>query len=209
MAGKVDLKVVLLGKEYGGKTSLVERYIHGKFNANAPYQSTIGAAFGAKKVSVSGESVTLGIWDTAGSERYESMSRIYYRGAKAAIVCFDLTDQSSFERAKFWVNELKQTEEECVVYLCGTKYDLVEENKKSRKIDLGIVRDYAEEISAKFTETSAKTGYNIDPLFMSIAEDYINTSRDKGASRQETTQSSGLRLEQPTPQKKGCCVMKS
>lgn len=67
--------------------------------------------------------------DTAGSERYESMSRIYYRGAKAAIVCFgetkhsvsvvlidlgvyiDLTDSSSFDRAKFWVNELKQTEE--------------------------------------------------------------------------------------------------
>ena len=39
MAGKVDLKVVLLGKEFGGKTSLVERYIHGKFNAQAPYQS--------------------------------------------------------------------------------------------------------------------------------------------------------------------------
>ena len=39
MAGKVDLKVVLLGKEYGGKTSLVERYIHNKFNSNAPYQS--------------------------------------------------------------------------------------------------------------------------------------------------------------------------
>ncbi|CAI8058228.1 Ras-related protein Rab-24 [Geodia barretti] len=49
MAGKVDLKVVLLGKEYGGKTSLVERYIHNKFNSNAPYQSTIGAAFGAKE----------------------------------------------------------------------------------------------------------------------------------------------------------------
>ncbi len=97
MAGKVDLKVVLLGKEYGGKTSLVERYIHGKFNSNAPYQSvsnlpsashwvcppalsylveyihtdcislqTIGAAFGAKKVSVQGESVTLGIWVSTG-----------------------------------------------------------------------------------------------------------------------------------------------
>jgi Ras-related protein Rab-24 len=119
MAGKVDLKVVLLGKEYGGKTSLVERYIHGKFNAQAPYQSTIGAAFGAKKVSVNGESVTLGIWDTAGSERYESMSRIYYRGAKSAIVCFDLTDPSSFDRAKFWVNELKQTEEVFIIY-CDT-----------------------------------------------------------------------------------------
>ena len=46
MAGKVDLKVVLLGKEYGGKTSLVERYIHGKFNSNAPYQSvSIGGVY--------------------------------------------------------------------------------------------------------------------------------------------------------------------
>ena len=178
---------MLLGKEYGGKTSLVERYIHGKLNSNAPYQSTIGAAFGAKKVSMNGESVTLGIWDTAGSERYESMSRIYYRGAKAAIVCFDLTDQSSFERAKFWVNELKQTEEDCVVYLCGTKYDLVEENKKARKVDLGLVRDYADEISAKFMETSAKTGYNIEPLFMLIAEDFISSSRNKDVAKHETS----------------------
>ena len=49
--------------------------------------------------------------DTAGSERYESMSRIYYRGARAAIVCYDLTDRTSFERAEFWVKELKKNEE--------------------------------------------------------------------------------------------------
>ena len=49
--------------------------------------------------------------DTAGSERYESMSRIYYRGAKAAIVCYDLTEKASFERARFWVAELKKNEE--------------------------------------------------------------------------------------------------
>lgn len=208
MAGKVDLKVVLLGKEYGGKTSLVERYIHGKFNSNAPYQSTIGAAFGAKKVSISGESVTLGIWDTAGSERYESMSRIYYRGAKAAIVCFDLTDASSFERAKFWVNELKQTEEECVVYLCGTKFDLVEENKKARKVDAHLIREYTDEIHSKYTETSAKTGYNIDHLFLMIAEDFVAAGREKTSSRQEISSSagSGLRLEQPAnPRSKGDC----
>lgn len=204
MAGKVDLKVVLLGKEYGGKTSLVERYIHGKFNAQAPYQSTIGAAFGAKKVSVNEESVTLGIWDTAGSERYESMSRIYYRGAKAAIVCYDLTDPSSFERAKFWVNELKQTEEDCVLYLCGTKYDLVEENKKARKIDLSTARGYAEEISAKCVETSAKTGYNIDYLFMMIAEDYITVTRDKIVPNKSSDSDVTLKLEQPSSNKEKC-----
>ncbi len=49
--------------------------------------------------------------DTAGSERYEAMSRIYYRGARAAIVCYDLTDRTSFERTRFWVNELKNSEE--------------------------------------------------------------------------------------------------
>eukprot|EP00118_Oscarella_pearsei_P010508 m.64822 g.64822 ORF g.64822 m.64822 type:complete len:95 (+) comp35283_c0_seq6:1121-1405(+) len=62
MAARVDLKVVLLGKEYGGKTSLVERYLHGKFGS-VPYQATIGAAFGAKTIQLSsGAALTLGIW---------------------------------------------------------------------------------------------------------------------------------------------------
>ncbi|XP_076364232.1 ras-related protein Rab-24-like isoform X2 [Tachypleus tridentatus] len=75
---RVDLMIVLLGKEYGGKTSLLEQYLHDRFNGDLPYQN-----------------------DTAGSERYEAMSKIYYRGAKAAIVCYDLTDSSSFERDAF------------------------------------------------------------------------------------------------------------
>ncbi|XP_065883000.1 ras-related protein Rab-24-like [Dysidea avara] len=183
MASRVDLKVVLLGKEYGGKTSLVERYIHGKFNSSAPYQSTIGAAFGAKKVVVDGETVTMGIWDTAGSERYESMSRIYYRGAKAAIVCYDLTDVSSFDRAKFWVNELRASEEDCLVYLCGTKYDLVQEDKKARKVEASTVERYGDEISAKLIETSSKTGHNIETLFVTIAEDYVKKTKAKVNAR--------------------------
>ncbi|XP_070387324.1 ras-related protein Rab-24-like isoform X3 [Dermacentor albipictus] len=108
----VDLKVVLLGKEYGGKTSLVERYLYDRFDASTPYQNTIGAAYGAKQIAVRNRRITLGIWDTAGSERYEAMSRIYYRGAGAAIVCFDLTDRESYQKAKFWVNELRKHEEQ-------------------------------------------------------------------------------------------------
>eukprot|EP00118_Oscarella_pearsei_P010510 m.64827 g.64827 ORF g.64827 m.64827 type:complete len:167 (+) comp35283_c0_seq7:1121-1621(+) len=144
MAARVDLKVVLLGKEYGGKTSLVERYLHGKFGS-VPYQATIGAAFGAKTIQLSsGAALTLGIWDTAGAERYEAMSRLYYRGAKAAIVCFDLTDSTSFERVRFWVNELKVTEETCKIFLCGTKVDLVKEKTKARKVDGLAVEKFAE-----------------------------------------------------------------
>ncbi|XP_063086937.1 ras-related protein Rab-24 isoform X2 [Cavia porcellus] len=140
---RVDVKVVMLGKENVGKTSLVERYVHDRFLVG-PYQNTIGAAFVAKVMSVGDRTVTLGIWDTAGSERYEAMSRIYYRGAKAAIVCYDLTDSSSFERAKFWVKELQNLEEGCQIYLCGTKSDLLEEDRRRRRVDFHDVQDYAD-----------------------------------------------------------------
>ncbi|GFX84862.1 ras-related protein Rab-24 [Trichonephila clavipes] len=60
-------------------------------------------------------------YDTAGSERYESIGRIYYRKSHAAVICYDLTDSDSFERAKFWVSELRKFEEKCLLYLCGTK----------------------------------------------------------------------------------------
>ncbi|XP_074641904.1 ras-related protein Rab-24-like isoform X2 [Tubulanus polymorphus] len=159
--GKIDMKVVLLGKEYGGKTSLVERYLHDRFCGDVPYQNTIGAAFGAKKIMVDGKNVTMGIWDTAGSERYEAMSRIYYRGARAAVVCYDLTDDTSFDRARFWVEELKKNEENCRIYLCGTKKDLVDGvNKKNRKVDYHNTTDFADEINALVFETSSKTCEN-------------------------------------------------
>ena len=73
------MKVVLLGREYCGKTSVVERFLNERFAGENKYQNTIGAAYGARTVSVGGRELVLGIWDTAGSERYESMSRMYYR----------------------------------------------------------------------------------------------------------------------------------
>jgi Ras-related protein Rab-24 len=118
---KVDMKVVFLGMSDVGKTSLVERFLAGQWNPKPG--TTVGAAFGAKKVEVPGypTPITLGIWDTAGAERYESMSRIYYRSARAACVCYDITNKESFRKVKFWVDELLQNEEQCAIYLVGTK----------------------------------------------------------------------------------------
>ncbi|XP_061595151.1 ras-related protein Rab-24 isoform X2 [Cololabis saira] len=174
-AMRVDAKVVMLGKESVGKTSLVERYVHHRFLVG-PYQNTIGAAFVAKPIQVGDKVITLGIWDTAGSERYEAMSRIYYRGARAAVVCYDLTDSSSFERARFWVKELQNCEEHCKIYLCGTKSDLIEGDRSVRQVDYHDSQDFAEEIGAQHFETSSKTGNNVDELFQKVAEDYNNTA---------------------------------
>ncbi|KAL0994444.1 hypothetical protein UPYG_G00122360 [Umbra pygmaea] len=175
MTMRVDAKVVMLGKESVGKTSLVERYVHHRFLVG-PYQNTIGAAFVAKPIQMADKVVTLGIWDTAGSERYEAMSRIYYRGARAAIVCYDLTDTSSFQRAKFWVKELQNCEEHCKIYLCGTKLDLIESDRGLRQVDYHDVQDFADEIGATHFETSSKSGNNVDELFQKIAEDYNSIS---------------------------------
>uniref|UniRef100_A0A3B5L2U3 Ras-related protein Rab-24 n=1 Tax=Xiphophorus couchianus TaxID=32473 RepID=A0A3B5L2U3_9TELE len=142
-AMRVDAKVVMLGKESVGKTSLVERYVHHRFLVG-PYQNTIGAAFVAKPIQVADRVITLGIWDTAGSERYEAMSRIYYRGARAAVVCYDLTDSSSFQRARFWVKELQNCEEHCKIYVCGTKSDLIEGERALRQVDFHDAQDFAE-----------------------------------------------------------------
>ncbi|KAK3727036.1 hypothetical protein QZH41_012557 [Actinostola sp. cb2023] len=200
MGSKVDVKVVLLGKEYSGKTSLVERYLHHTFNDHVPYQNTIGAAFGANKVIVGNKSVTLGIWDTAGSERYEAMSRIYYRGAKGAVICYDLTDKSSFERAKFWVHELKTYETNCKIYLCGTKLDIVQPDKKLRNVDYHTTTDYADEINAKVFETSSKTGHNVEELFFEVAKDYAREEQIPDSDFDDK-----LELQETKDKKAGCC----
>lgn len=178
---KVDVKVVLLGKEYGGKTSLVERFVHSRFNQNQPYQN-----------------------DTAGSERYEAMSRIYYRGAKAAIVCYDLTDDQSWDRARFWIQEVHGHEEECKIYLCGTKRDLLEH--KERAVDYHDTTDYADTINAKLFETSAKSGENIDELFEQIASDYIATGMPLESPHENTIDlNTGLKSQNAASWRKMCC----
>lgn len=178
---RVDLKVVLLGKEYTGKTCLVERFIYDRFNKDCPYQGTIGAAFGARRMEMNGEQITLGLWDTAGSERYETLCRTYYRGAAAAIICYDLCDVESFEKTKFWVSELWKHEEGCRIYLCGTKLDLVQGDKFLRKVDYYTASDYADEINSEVFETSSKMGTGVSELFNKVAEDYLRNRKEPTA----------------------------
>lgn len=171
---RVDLKVVLLGNAAVGKTSLLERFINERFNENLSYQNTIGAAFAAKQMEINGHNIVMGIWDTAGNERYDAMTRIYYRGAKAAVVCYDITMSNTFQKAKFWVRELRAIEEECKIYLVGTKTDILSNPVILADPGIDIVTNYANGIQAKFFLTSSKTGENVAELFTEIASDFLS-----------------------------------
>lgn len=159
-----QFKLVLLGESAVGKSSLVLRFVKGQFH---DYQeSTIGAAFLTQTVCLDDTTVKFEIWDTAGQERYHSLTPMYYRGAQAAIVVYDLTNKDSFNRAKAWVRELqRQASPNIVIALAGNKTDLT--NK--RAVETAEADNYATENGLLFMETSAKTAMNVSEIFMAIA----------------------------------------
>jgi len=159
------MKVVLLGQSCVGKSSLVLRFVQERFFPNT--EGTIGAAFLTKSIFLDEQSqVKFEIWDTAGQERYHSLAPMYYRGAQAAIVAFDITSRDSYDKAKVWVNELhEKSSSDQLVALVGNKLDL----RDSRAIDNEEAEKYASEKSLFYFETSAKDGTNVDNLFLTLA----------------------------------------
>lgn len=200
-----SVKLVLLGEAAVGKSSLVLRFVNNDFQENK--EPTIGAAFLTQKISLPNRIIKFEIWDTAGQERFASLAPMYYRNAQAALVVYDLTKPTSLTKAKHWVAELqRQASPGIVIALVGNKLDLCsettsdaaaeEENAEepaegdaeaeaadegdARKVSTREAKQYAEEESLLFFETSAKTGTNVADVFTAIANAIPETSL-KGA----------------------------
>ncbi|KAG0467077.1 hypothetical protein HPP92_018657 [Vanilla planifolia] len=160
-----SVKQVLLGDVGTGKSSIVLRFVKGQF---VEFQeSTIGAAFFTRTLSMNDQTVKFEIWDTAGQERYHSLAPMYYRGAAAAIIAYDITNPATFTRAKKWVQELQaQGTAGIVMALAGNKADLLE----ARKVTAEEALAYAQENNLFFMETSAKAAINVNEIFHEIAK---------------------------------------
>eukprot|EP00192_Tetraselmis_astigmatica_P025582 CAMPEP_0117648362 /NCGR_PEP_ID=MMETSP0804-20121206/358_1 /TAXON_ID=1074897 /ORGANISM="Tetraselmis astigmatica, Strain CCMP880" /LENGTH=199 /DNA_ID=CAMNT_0005453947 /DNA_START=665 /DNA_END=1264 /DNA_ORIENTATION=+ len=190
-------KLVLLGDMGAGKSSLVLRFVKGQF---FDYQeSTIGAAFLTK--TIPDLNVKFEIWDTAGQERYHSLAPMYYRGAAAAVIVYDITSQESFTRAQSWVKELQQQgNPNLIMALAGNKADLVAD----REVETEDAQSYADQNGLFFLETSAKTATNVDDIFMTIAQ-RLPTSPAPAPS------GGGITLTDNAPPpptgNKGCCTI--
>ncbi|OTA69438.1 ras-domain-containing protein [Hypoxylon sp. EC38] len=132
----LEAKIVVLGSQGVGKTSLVTRYCKGAFNP-AQTTSTVGASFMTKRV-IDGDTdtvVRLQIWDTAGQERFRSISRLYYRGANACILCYSITDAQSFAEMGLWLTELRRNlPPDIVLHVVGTKADIVARDPTRREV---------------------------------------------------------------------------
>lgn len=173
--GPPPYKIVLLGESSVGKTSLVHRFTTDTFDQHTA--NTIGAAFITKEHQSSRPQPTtpcrnlkFEIWDTAGQERYRSLTPMYYRNAKAALVCYDMSNiEETFEKAKYWIEQLllnreNSSEDPIRIEVIGNKLDLVED------ADLSSVEDFCRARKIKTYQTSSKAGLGIAEVFDDVVD---------------------------------------
>eukprot|EP00727_Mastigamoeba_balamuthi_P009207 m51a1_g4909 putative rab gtpase (226) ;mRNA; f:180885-182108 len=159
------VKLVLLGEMSTGKTSVVSRLVKNTFTNKV--EATIGASFLVHRMPVEGRVIKLDIWDTAGQERFRGLAPLYFRGARAAVIVYDITNKESFETMKYWVSKV---DKDAVLALVGNKLDLEAERAVQTKQALDYVRQIEEGGGQRpiFRECSAKTGDGVHELFTDV-----------------------------------------
>jgi len=160
MPQKFILKILTAGEGGVGKTTLLHRYVEGRFSAET--KMTIGVEFFLKETVVDEKQCTLQLWDFGGQERFRFLLESYVLGAKGAMLMFDLTRISSLENLEQWLNIVRKGDPNLPVLFLGTKLDLADE--------IQVDDDYAESFLNEynlidFLKISSKTGENVSQAF--------------------------------------------
>ncbi|EJU05313.1 ras-domain-containing protein [Dacryopinax primogenitus] len=157
-------KIVLLGDQSVGKTSLITRFMYDTFDQT--YQATIGIDFLSKTMYLEDRTVRLQLWDTAGQERFRSLIPSYIRDSSVAIVVFDITNRASFLSTTKWIDDVRSERGgDVIIVLVGNKADL----SNDRQVTQEEAQQKSTELDIIYMETSAKAGHNVKTLFKKIA----------------------------------------
>ncbi|KAH0475572.1 MAG: hypothetical protein KVP17_005096 [Porospora cf. gigantea B] len=167
------IKVVFLGDSAVGKTSILMSFVKGRFDERV--DATIASQFYVHEMAVDGTTVQLQFWDTAGQERFASLAKMYYRDAKIACVVYDVGNRASYDRCRYWLDELRPSQPPLIVIIAN-KVDSEEVVPR----ELG--QQTANDENALFVETSAKTGLGIQHCFQSAVTTYLQTREAPAAS---------------------------
>ena len=157
-------KVLMVGDSGVGKSCMLLRFVDQQYNET--YISTIGVDFRIKTVDVAGKKVKLQIWDTAGQERFRTITSSYYRGAHGIMIVYDTTSNQSFTNVKQWLHEITRYAGDHVEkVLVGNKSD----QTTRKEVNYATGKQLADDLGMNFIETSAKSGTNINELFVNFA----------------------------------------
>ena len=202
-------KVVLLGDSGVGKTCIISRYISGAFDQNTP--TTNGASYASKILEFPklNKKISLDIWDTAGQEKYKSLTKFFYKDAAVAILVYDITQKDTFESMKkYWYQQLQEFgSKKIILGIAGNKCDMYEREEVTEN----DAKEFAESKGAFFEITSAKNNTGINELFMNAANRFVdpNYKGNSEEGKEQSEQGEGtIKLEEndnKKEKKKGCC----
>ena len=168
------VKIIIIGNQSVGKTNIVTRYVKGEFSED--YMITIGMDFLTCNLKSDDKIFKLRLWDTAGSEKFRSITKGYYSNTCCALIVYDITNQNSFDSVKHWIEDVKNyADKDTHLVLVGNKIDL----KDQRKISKEDGQNLATQNGMDFYESSALTGENINNIFDGICK-YVNQKIDEG-----------------------------
>ena len=193
----LDAKIITLGDSKVGKSSLIIKFIDNKFSSN--YLSTVGFDLKHKSIKLqNGEDIKLVIHDTAGEERFKSLSTNYIKKANGVLLVYDITLKESFINITNWMNDIvEEAGNKVPIVLVGNKSDL----KKERIVSKEEGKKMAKQYNLQFFETSAKDGTNVEKCFLEIAQQII----EKKSQRKMSISNNKLLKKQKNDKNKKCC----
>ena len=197
------IKIIVVGDSGVGKTNLINRFASDKFDTNS--KATIGVEFVYKTLKINKEVIKVEVWDTAGQERYRAITSSYYKGAKGAIIVYDITNEDSFNNVESWMNEVtKKGKTDMQFLLVGNKKDLINDRKVTEQ--KGI--DKAKELNMNLFEASALEKTNVNEAFNYLVKEiYLNIRKEKNinTNNDEKIGEGGIALNTNKKKRKKCC----
>ena len=198
------IKIIVVGDSGVGKTNLINRFATDKFDTNS--KATIGVEFVYKTLKINKDIIKVEVWDTAGQERYKAITSSYYKGAKGAIIVYDITNEDSFNNVESWMNDVvKKGQKDMQFLLLGNKKDLVNDRLVSE--EKGIKK--ARELNMHLFEASALEKTNVNEAFNYLMREiYLDMRRQKMNNTNninDNINAGGILLNTNNKNKKKCC----
>eukprot|EP01105_Mastigella_eilhardi_P008993 TRINITY_DN2149_c0_g1_i3.p1 TRINITY_DN2149_c0_g1~~TRINITY_DN2149_c0_g1_i3.p1 ORF type:complete len:939 (-),score=238.17 TRINITY_DN2149_c0_g1_i3:129-2897(-) len=161
-------KILLVGDSSVGKSCFLLRFCDESFFSES-FISTIGVDFKIRTVQMNGKVVKLQLWDTAGQERFRTITSSYYRGAQGIILCYDVSDRTTFNNIRAWLGEIERYASENVsVVICGMKRDLRESGQAC--VSHKEARNFGREIERPVCECSSKNNVGVNEAVLGLCE---------------------------------------
>ena len=197
----IEVKAILIGGHYVGKTSLINVTIGIQFDSDI--KPTITSSYVEKKFEIKQKKYLVKLWDTAGMEKFRTLNKLFYKDSQIVIIVYDITRKESFEELNFWANEIKkELGEDLILGVAGNKIDLVD----LEQVEESIARDYAKNINADFKLVSAKENPRI---FISFLEEllikYIDKNNNNITNRKGKNLKINLKNNKNNRRSNGCC----